>query len=103
MEPGRLDRVQVDVVGELVEISWTERDTLLDQLQADDESDTIIDAFEAVGASRPVELDDDERTHLRVTLELWGVAVLPDGLARLLIALVRADPSGHVGTEFTNG
>jgi hypothetical protein len=53
-----------------------------------------------VGASRPVELDDEQRSHLRVTLELWGVSVLPDGLARLLVALVQADPGGDVGTAF---
>jgi len=39
-------------------------------------------------------LDDEQRARLRVVLELWGVAVMPDGLAHLLVVLVRADPSG---------
>ena len=38
-----------------------------------------------------------------MTLELWGVSVLPTGLARLLIALVQADPGGEVGTAFLGG
>jgi hypothetical protein len=47
------------------------------------------------GASRPVELDDSERSHLRVALEVWeSGTVLPDGIVRLLVALVRADPGG---------
>jgi hypothetical protein len=99
----RLDRVQVSVAGQLVEITWDERDTLLRKLLTVAGSDAIIAKFEAVGASRPVELEDAERAHLRVTLELWGVSVLPDGLARLLIALVRVDPGGHVGVGFVDG
>src|SRR6266571_9286465 len=95
--PSRLDRVRVDVPGETIEITWDERDTLLEQLRSDAGCASIIKAFEAVGASRPVELDDKQRARLRVALELWGIAVIPDGLARLLIALVRADPGGHVG------
>jgi hypothetical protein len=98
MEASRLDRVQVDVAGEIVEISWDERDTLLGKLRSVAGSVAVGAKFEAVGASRPVELDGDERAHLRTVLELWGVSVLPDGLARLLVALVRADPGGHVGT-----
>jgi hypothetical protein len=101
--PDRLDRVQVAVAGEIVEISWKDRNTLLDKLRTVASRDTIVKQFEAVGASRPVELDDDQRSRLRVTLELWGVTVLPDGLARLLIALVRADPGGHVGIGFVDG
>ena len=92
--PQRLDRVQVDVAGEIVEIGWDERDTLLEKLETVAGCDTIVEKFEAVGASRPVHFDDEQRSHLRVALELWGVSVLPDGLTRLLVALVRADPAG---------
>jgi len=98
MEASRLDRVQVDVAGEIVEISWDERDTLLGKLRSVAGSVAVGARFEAVGASRPVELDGEERAHLRTVLELWGVSVLPDGLACLPVALVRADPVGHVGT-----
>jgi hypothetical protein len=96
--PQRLDRVQVDVAEEIVEISWDERDMLLEKLETVAGCDTIVEKFEAVGASRPAHLNDEQRLHLRVALELWGVSVLPDGLTRLLVALVRADPGGHVGT-----
>jgi hypothetical protein len=96
--PDRLDRVHVDVAGEIIELTWNERDMLLHKLLTVAGCETVIARFQAVGARRPVGLDDDQRSRLRVTLELWGVSVLPDGLARLLIALVRADPGGHVGT-----
>ena len=98
MEASRLDRVRVDVSGEIVEISWDERDALLEKLETITGCDTIVEKFDAVGASRPVHLDDEQRSRLRVALELWGVSVLPDGLVRLLVALVRADPRGHLGT-----
>ncbi len=103
MEASRLDRVQVDVAEEIVEIAWDERDTLLRKLRTVAGCETIVQKFEAVGASCPVELGDEQRSRLRVTLELWGVSVLPDGLARLLVALVRADPGGSVGTGFIDG
>jgi len=90
--------VHIEVAENLVEITWGERDRLLDKLGDVAGSETIIERFWAVGASRPVVLDDLQRSLLRVTLELWGISVLPDGLARLLIALVQADPGGRVGT-----
>lgn len=97
MQGSRLDPVRVNVAGEIVEISWDERDALLDKIRNVSGCETIIERFWAAGASRPVELNDEQRSRLRVTLELWGLSVLPDGLAHLLIALVRADPGGHVG------
>jgi hypothetical protein len=95
---GRLNRAQVDVAGAIVEISWDERATLLRKLQAVGGCDTIVETLiDAVGASGPAELDDEQRLQLRVTLERWGFSVLPDGLERLLLALVRADPRGRNG------
>jgi hypothetical protein len=94
MASGGLDKVQVDVTGEIVEITWADRDTLLAKLRFIPGTDPIIDRFVAVGASRPVELNDEQQHRLREALELWGVRVLPDGLARLLVALVRANPGG---------
>jgi hypothetical protein len=102
MEASRLDRVHIEVAENLVEITWDERDTLLRRLRIVSGCDTIIERFWAVGASSPVELDDEQRSRLRVMLELWGVSVLPDGLARLLLALVQADPGGDVGTAFVD-
>jgi hypothetical protein len=72
MAPDRLDRVQVDVEGQIVEITWHERDTLLHNLRDTAGCETIIERFWAAGASRPVELDSKQRSHLRLTLELWA-------------------------------
>jgi hypothetical protein len=95
----RLNRVQVDVAGEVVAISWEDRNELLAKLRTVVGSEAIVDKFaKAAPNMQRVELDPKQRLDLRVILELWGVTALPDGLAHLLVALVRADPGGHVGT-----
>ena len=92
MESNRLDRVRVDVAGETVEISWDERDVLLEELAWAAETKSIRVKFEAVGASRPVELDANERTRLRTALDDWGSDRLqPEGIARLHAALRRVE------------
>jgi hypothetical protein len=94
---GRLNRVQVDVAGTLVDISWEERATLLQKLQTIGGCDTILEKLvDAVAASGSAELDAEEQLRLRMTLERWGFIELTDGLEHLLVALVRADPRGHV-------
>jgi hypothetical protein len=98
MGASRLSRVQVEVAEDLVEITWDERTVLLDKLGDAAGSGSIIERFWAVGASFPVVLNDLQRSLLRVTLERWGITALPDGLARLLVALVKADPAGDIGT-----
>jgi hypothetical protein len=91
MEASRLDRVLINLAGEVVQITWAERDTLLEELAFAAETKPIRVKFEAVGASRPVELDADDRAHLRKALDEWGSDRLqPDGIARLHAALVRA-------------
>jgi hypothetical protein len=102
MEPGRLDRVRIDVAGEMVEISWRERDMLLEELAFVEGTKAIREKLEAVGASRPVELDDEERSRLRRALEQWDRDVVqPDGLDRLHRALMRAgSPGGSAGPSF---
>ena len=102
--PERLDRVQIAVADELVDITWEDRDALLRRLGYIAGSETIVNKLEAVGASRPVELDDEQRSRLRDALRFWdGAGALPDGLAPLLSALVRADPGGEVGTATFGG
>jgi hypothetical protein len=96
MERSRLDHLYVDVAGTLVEISWAERDWLLRKIRVVAGFETIVWKFEAVGASRRVRLDFDDRARLRAPLEFWGE--LPDGLAQLLDALVQAAPGGHAAT-----
>ena len=97
----RLSRVDIEIAENLVEITWDERERLLDKLRDVAGCDTIIERFWAVGASIPVELDDEQQTRLRVALEFWEQRnPLPDGLARLLDALFNADPGGDVGATF---
>jgi hypothetical protein len=97
MEQSRLDRVRISVSWwAIVEISWAERNWLLEKIRNVNGFETIVAQFEAVGAGMPVELDFDERARLRAPLEFWGE--LPDGLERLLDALVQAAPGGHADT-----
>jgi hypothetical protein len=92
MEASRLERVQIDVAGEIITISWSERDVLLEELAFAPDTKPIRIKFEAVGASRPVELDDEDQARLRTALDDWGSDRLqPEGLARLHAALTRAD------------
>jgi hypothetical protein len=60
MEAGRLDQVQIDVAGELVEISWDERNELLERIRIVVDDETILAKFEAAGTRRPVQLDGSE-------------------------------------------
>jgi len=95
MEESRPDRELVDVAGEIVEISRRDRDALLQELAVTAGHRAIREKFEAAGEHRPVELDREDISELRATLELWERDGLPpDGIAPLLAALVRADPSG---------
>jgi hypothetical protein len=90
--PERLDRVHVDLAGEVVEITPDERDVLLAELAFAGGTKPIRERFEAVGASRPVELDAEQRARLRTALDNWGDDRLqPEGIARLHAALVRAE------------
>lgn len=97
VERSRLDQVQVDVAGNVVEIAWAERDWLLEKIAGVSGFESVVAKFEAVGASRPVDLDFDERARLRAPLEFW-CGELTDGLVRLLEALMLAAPGGQVGT-----
>jgi hypothetical protein len=92
MEAGRLDRVHINLAGEIVVISWDERDVLLEELAFAEGTKPIRERFEAVGASRAVELDAEQRARLRIALDAWGDDRLqPEGIALLHAALVRAE------------
>jgi hypothetical protein len=95
VEASRLDRVRVDVAGEIVHITRDDRDVLLEELAFAADTKPIRVKFEAVGASRPVELDAEDRARLRTALDDWGSDRLqPEGIARLHTALRRADAGG---------
>src|SRR5438105_72758 len=92
MEANRLNRVLITLPDEPVEITSDERDVLLEELVFVPDTKTIREKLE-VGANRPVELDQEQRTRLHAALANWeGDVSLPDGIGRLLEALERADP-----------
>ena len=93
MQASRLDRIRIDIRGNVVEISWAERDWLLAKIALAAGFESIIAKFHAVDPSWPVKLDFDERARLRAPLEFWEPE-LTDGLAGLLAALVRVAPTG---------
>jgi hypothetical protein len=89
-----IDRVRVALRGETVELSWESRQALLEECREFDWREgspiaenlrTVVDAFEAVGTSRPVELGP-EKTTLRMVLQSWG-GEMPTDLRELLNAL----------------
>ena len=94
MEERGIDRVQVGLSRETVTISWKSREVLLDRIRGVESLRSVVDAFEAVGVSRPVTLSDEEKDALREAIRMWGeeaeggYAGLPEGIGRLRIALV---------------
>ncbi|MGZ4289045.1 MAG: hypothetical protein ACXVZW_06780 [Gaiellaceae bacterium] len=91
--PGSRIDLDVDVAGEIVVITWHERDVLLEELAFAEGTKALRERFEVVGASQPVELDVEQRSQLRTVLDNWGSDRLqPEGIASLHAALVRADP-----------
>jgi hypothetical protein len=99
VEGGRLDRVEVRLTGRRAAVlSWVERGALLEQLRRLAGADSIVRAFEAVGASRAVDLSQPQKLALLGAIKLWeaahsagkspavpyGVLLLRDGLAREL-------------------
>ena len=101
MEASWLDRVRVDASGYVVEISRDELDALVGKIGFVAGCETIVAKFEAAGADRPVELDYDEQEKLCAALEVWEDVApdeLPEGLMRLLVALVHAESDKDVGT-----
>jgi hypothetical protein len=92
--------VHVDVAGHLVEISWAEREELLERIRIVAGDKAIVSKFTAAGTARPVELRKDEVARLRMKLELWDAVALgdlPDGIAGLLSLVVKAN-SGDRGS-----
>ena len=92
--PERLDRVTVALNSGNVSFSWDERQALMRRLQHVQSSARIRASFDAVGASRRVELSTGQRTALLLTLEGWaldsdGPEPMPEGLRELRNALLR--------------
>jgi hypothetical protein len=90
--PERLDRVQIATRGGDVVIPWATRDEILDLLRKRSDALPIVRAFEAVGATSPVELDANGKALLVEALGSWidraDEGKLPTGLTALRAALV---------------
>jgi hypothetical protein len=90
--PERLDRVAIATSHDVIELSWASRDSLLHEIRnLGENAKPIRTAFEAVGASRPVELSHADQTTLFSAIELWANSVtleaLPPGIWQLRCAL----------------
>ena len=90
--PGRRDDVTIALErGDDVTIPWASRDALLHRLVNVESAQGIVDAFTAVGATRPVELTEADKLILYGFLEGWSLMHAleksPAGLEELRLAL----------------
>jgi hypothetical protein len=86
--PERLDRVQIAttrVPGAPVEISWDDREMLIERLNRIDGGDLIVRKLLAVGATRPASLTLDDEAILAQVLADWkrDAARLPSAVQEL--------------------
>jgi hypothetical protein len=78
----RLNRVIVAGSREstTVEIPWDSRDALLDRLRREGDAEPIIAAFQAVGATRPVQIPRQAKRRLLEVCEAWLAEATTEGL-----------------------
>jgi hypothetical protein len=60
-----------------VEIPWDSRQALIQRLRTEGDADEIIDAFHAVGTTRPVTLSKEAMRRLLATRKRWLMAEAP--------------------------
>lgn len=91
--PERLDQVTIPLSRETIELPWDSRTALLEQIKHLESCRPIRDAFDAVGATRPVELTPEQKGTLIEIINHWSTQVrggydsLPEGLGNLRHAL----------------
>jgi hypothetical protein len=75
-----------------VVIPWKRREQLVGRIREVSGTDSLIDSFEAVGTSRPVELNQDDKDLLLLIVRRWLEDVsaegLPEGIFDLRNALI---------------
>lgn len=81
-----------------VKIPWATRQELLDRLRARDDARAVVDAFEAVGTSVPVTLDDSGKGVLLGVVRDWVSVERSDGVPAGILELRNrlADDLGFV-------
>lgn len=82
----RIYEVRIQAGSETVTISWTARQELVDRLRKVKDAAGLVRKFEAVGTSRPVELDQGDVDVLMDVLLSWqegGGGPAPDGIRTL--------------------
>jgi hypothetical protein len=89
---GRLDTVIVSYSRGKVPLPWASRDALVKEIGHLDAARRIVEAFRAVGASRPVDLRRDDEALLADLIDTWSTQVsierLPPGVWDLRCALL---------------
>jgi hypothetical protein len=90
--PERIDKITIATGRDTLTLPWSSRVALLDELQRYETGYEIRDAFTAVGASRPVELTNEQKTELLRVIEVWGERTEGGmrGLAESILALRNA-------------
>lgn len=71
--PERLDQITVALNRGDVALTWEARQALMARLQHVHDSSSLRATFEAVGATRPVELNPAQRATLLGLLEEWSL------------------------------
>ena len=87
--PERVDHITVALSRGDVTLTWDARQALIARLQHVQDASSLRAMFEAVGATRPVELNPAQRATLLGLLEEWTLegAALPTDLIELRDAL----------------
>jgi hypothetical protein len=65
----RLNRVRVSTHDGEFDLDWNEREELIATLSAVPGSESVIERFRAVGATRPVELTDEQKALVASTID----------------------------------
>jgi hypothetical protein len=91
--PERLDHVTISTGYGDREISWSARDDLLREIRHLESGKPVVKAFEAVGASRPIKLDDNSKGLLVEAIHVMsnnagGIDKIDPELVQLRHALV---------------
>jgi hypothetical protein len=85
--PRMNERVKIATSRTTIELSWKSREALLHEIRHLESARGIIDAFEAVGTSRPVPLTRHDQSVLFEVINQWALGVNVDGLPSGIWAL----------------